>query len=348
MDSFRTLTIDEEIAKLLSREGPRWSADLDYAAQARAAAVQARRVARIAVNSMGGDRTTPRAGSARTWKAPPGTLTGGAMAAAPTPSPRAKLSKSRRLLGETPSPRIPTTAMRDVDRATREADLGYIRALHHLEARPSALKKKPDAAGPSTPRRLPPALNLEEVLAPQPVTPSPRRPQTSYCSPRVPCVQKGHHHLMSNEHWKAEPAYREELSAKEAKLGPNNPSTLSSVVSLADVLVLQLKHGEAAPLYKRVLAAKIAQLPYGAHWSNAVLDMAEKLAKAYRMSKKEAKALELEGKFGVWGGPPPPPTPPPEVVKAVEEGNLVVVGNLVHEDLVPPLSPETSTLAPSP
>ena len=165
---------------------------------------------------------------------------------------------------------------------------------------------------------------------------------------RVPCVQKGHHHLMSNEHWKAEPAYREELSAKEAKLGPNNPSTLSSVVSLADVLVLQLKHGEAAPLYKRVLAAKIAQLPYGAHWSNAVLDMAEKLAKAYRMSKKEAKALDLEGKFGVWGGPPPPPTPPPEVVKAVEEGNLVVVGNLVHEDLVPPLSPETSTLAPSP
>ena len=89
MDSFRTLTIDEEIAKLLSREGPRWSADLDYAAQARAAAVQARRVARIAVNSMGGDRTTPRAGSARTWKARPGTLTGGAMAAAlfHTPAP---------------------------------------------------------------------------------------------------------------------------------------------------------------------------------------------------------------------------------------------------------------------
>ena len=124
----------------------------------------------------------------------------------------------------------------------------------------------------------------------------------------------------------------------------NNPSTLSSLVSLADVLTLQGRHAEAAPLLKRVVHAMRAKQPPGSQPSNAVLDIAERLAKAYRQARKEEAAKAVEARFKVDGGPAPAPKPAP--APAAEAPAAEAAAEAAEEE--PPLSPEASTLAPSP
>jgi hypothetical protein len=117
------------------------------------------------------------------------------------------------------------------------ASLIQVPAAAHAKAAERASPRKPPAARPRS-------------CSPRP------RPQLA--SPRVPCVQSGHQDLLEGRFAEAEPAYREALSRKEAALGLLNTSTISSLVSLAQLLAWQERHVEAAPLLERAVAAKKA------------------------------------------------------------------------------------------
>ncbi len=60
----------------------------------------------------------------------------------------------------------------------------------------------------------------------------------------------------TGEYRPAEPLYRRALAAQERVLGPEHPSTLTSVNNLAGLLVGRGALGEAEPLYRRALAAQ--------------------------------------------------------------------------------------------
>src|SRR5204863_120894 len=58
----------------------------------------------------------------------------------------------------------------------------------------------------------------------------------------------------------AEPLYQCALAIKEEQLGPEHPSTASSLNNLAYLYQTQGKYNEAEPLYRRALAIKEEQL----------------------------------------------------------------------------------------
>jgi tetratricopeptide (TPR) repeat protein len=125
-------------------------------------------------------------------------------------------------------------------------------------------------------------------------------------SPRVLCVQAGHAMVLQHKYAAAEPAYRDALARKEAALGPNNASTLSSVVSLADILALQGRHEEAMPMLQRALTAYDASPHSVTH--RHTRPVAARLSCCLSQAGRADDATDLERRF-------PPPSPPPPVKK---------------------------------
>jgi hypothetical protein len=54
----------------------------------------------------------------------------------------------------------------------------------------------------------------------------------------------------------AEPLYREALEARRRVLGPDHPSTITSINNWAGCLLDMGRVGEALPLYRQALAAR--------------------------------------------------------------------------------------------
>ena len=246
-------SVPPDIAVLLTREGSKHPHEINWAKQAKSEATLARRAARIA--SKTADIATPVASPRRALVRP-------TFAPAATPSPRGGLAPSKML---------------ERDLASREAHAARQRAHRLLDEAESSPFR---AAG-----FIDPALHNPPAAKP---TRPPQRARPELASPRVPCVQAGHREILEGRFADAEPVYRDALARKEAALGPTNPSTLSSLVSLADLLVLQARHAEAVPLYWRALE--------GVRDARAV---ATKLARALRVIEREEQAIALEARFGI-------------------------------------------------
>jgi len=113
-------------------------------------------------------------------------------------------------------------------------------------------------------------------------------------------VQAGHRRILEGRYADAEPAYREALARKEAALGPTNASTLSSLVSLADVLVLQGKLAEATVLLRRVIKARTAALGSRHRETLAVAERLTRVLKAQadqatdKLAREQAAAKQEE------------------------------------------------------
>lgn len=276
-----TSRIPADIAVLLQRDGVKWPEELNWARQAKYQAEQARRLARIAANSSSISIGSPR-GSPRTLPK-----------VASSPSPRKSSPRGLAPL---------KLSARDV--ASREAHVARARTHQLLDE----MQRSPFSAA-----------GLKTILAPAPSTAAaPLKPRPVLSSPRVPCVQAGHRQILEGRFADAETPYRDALARKEAALGPTNPSTLSSVISLADLLALQGRHAEAIPLFKRALQARAVALGAGHALSKKV---AWRLTRALRSIEREEEALAVEARFG----------PEPEQIVDVGDAERAVADALMMQ-----------------
>jgi hypothetical protein len=230
--------------------------------------------------------------------------------------------------GASLSPRLPrlppsaaTRALTTVDAQHRRAQTARSRAFASLAAAEAAMDSDAavrTAVAPGVSRA--PVASARTVALARPRTGVP----AGAASPRIPCVQAGHHQLLLGELDAALPLYSAALYRKEAALGAHNPSTVSSLLSVADVLTGSGRPAEAVPLLHRALEARAATR---GHTHLATLDVTARLARTLRQCAGcEAQVLALERQLAMAGRPLNSGVPPAKeaVVAGAERGSPTV------------------------